>query len=127
MAGERETASAMFERQERERELFFVDQARRLEDAGFDWVVPKDFAERQNYGGRGLVIRDSSGEGVISQRISKVLKPDGGLVLVIASGQEISIGSFISVTGPNFFTEVEKRVNETLARLQAVTTAGSSS
>ena len=99
MAGERETASAMFERQERERELFLVDQARRLEDAGFDWVVPKDFAERQNYGGRGLVIRDSSGEGVISQRISKVLKPDGGLVLVIASGQEISTGSFISITG----------------------------
>jgi len=127
MAGERETASAMFERQERERELFLVDQARRLEDAGFDWVVPKDFAERQNYGGRGLVIRDSSGEGVISQRISKVLKPDGGLVLVIASGQEISTGSFISITGSNLFTEVEERVNGTLASLQAVTTAGSSS
>lgn len=118
MAGERETASQMFVRHFGERQQFFIDQVKRLNDAGFDWAVPEDFAARQNYSGLGFIVRDKSGEEGSRDRLSRVLTPEGDLILVLPDGHRLLLDP--SLDKPlSLFTETEEQVNKTLAGLHA--------
>jgi len=125
MAGERETAADMFKRQEREREQFLVDQAKRLDNADFDWELPQRFCERLSCDGKGLVVHDNSENKVKIERASTIFSPKGNLFTI--SGHGLRIHHQTHDYYIESYSLVEQRVNETLADLQAVTTAGSSS
>ena len=117
MAGEIETASDMFARQERERDLFLVEQAERLDDAGFGWELPERFCERLSYQGKCLVIRDNSERDVVIERASTVFSKEGKLFTLGPHGVVIPHETHNYV---EFYGLVEQRVNETVAGLQAV-------
>ena len=126
MVGERETAVDMFKRQQREREIFLVEQARRLNDAGFDWDLPVEFRVKHALVGiGGLPIVEVTREELSSGGLSIILHHQRGLLLVNKEGQ---VGEYPTEDVPRWlFGIIEQNVNETLAELQVVTTAGSSS
>ena len=119
MVRERETASGMLARQEREREMFLVDQVKRLDDAKFGWELPMDFRVKHAYtGGIGLPILEVTREELSSGELSLILHPQRGLLLVNHEGQVCKYTAEECV--PEwFFREIEQKVNETLASLQA--------
>ena len=116
MAGEREKASEMLVRHERELRQFVVDQAKRLDDAGFDWDLPMEFRVKHALTGGGLPIVDATREELLSGEFSIILHPSRRLLLVDCEGHA---GEYRAEYIPiRLFGEIEQKVNETLASLQ---------
>jgi len=122
--GDRETAASIFQRQEREREMFFVDLARLLDDADYDWKLPESFMKRLEYdgngilSGEGLIIRDDTEKDVPIERASIVFSRKGNLFTM---GRHGVIIPHQTHDYEDIFSLVEQKVNETLATLKPVT------
>ena len=119
MSGERETAVEMFARHDEECRQFFIGQARRLIRVGFRWEISEDFAQKQNYRERGLVINDRSNQEYVGDRLSRVLTPEGVLILVLPNGEAMPINPGMDLPLA-FYNEVEEKVAQTLVELQTV-------
>lgn len=118
MTAERSEASDMFARQKHERKQFFLNQARRLNDADFNWELPEEFRLRHVYMGPGLVVEEKSEDELRHGEHSIILYPQRGLVYLNGSGQITDYPTDIQ-TPWEIFQKVEGRVTEALANLQA--------
>jgi len=118
MVAERSEATEMLRRHEQERKQFFLDQAKILIDVNFDYKPPVEFGWKHNYDGQGLVIIDTSRKNLLAGGSSIILHPERGLLSVNYNGQSTE---YPGDNVPSWlFIKVEKKVNETLAGLQAV-------
>lgn len=115
------TVDQLFKKQEEERAAWVRSQIKRLNEAGFDWYLTMDFKVKHAYtGGIGLPIVEATREELSLGGLSTILHPQRGLLLVNYEGQVSNYTRrYIS---EDLFREIEQKVDETLAELQAPAT-----
>lgn len=110
---ERTAAMALFERQDEERQEFVQRQINLLNEAGYDWKLPKDFEKETGYGGKGLITR----KWVYN---FEVLTPDDGLIYVqkgMANRPISLLGGGMTGSGAGHLNDLERTVDQKIHQL----------